>query len=1051
MRYTSKARQNEYEHLKLLRQQRIINTSAFAAAKAKIDKRETASVAKATAKAEEKRLIKEGVALMKKIEREAKNEFLVTMNATKSSSIQQLRGKNNKRLKNPRILRRIPDSTFTQSFKIVRQPGESMKALNARAQAMIKERIRQLNTHMYDVEGAGDAATDTIHMYNNAGHSLSRVGGGGISGLLMSRAKPYNYEFSDYASIVDDGNCVPESLHKLYPKYSVEDIMESMGGAGPKTCEQVLEWCKKRDITCLGTDDSFNILVEYRSRNRNSKPLYFVNKDNHFYLMDKERGVSLSSSRANSFTKKESVSKKAKVEQTVVIGHVDFTASNKHFIVECASTLKETLYEYINQTRSIPLVQFSALNNKTVFIKSYMFGENNKVSISKNYDVVKSLAKAVKTDTMSMLSVVESIKQSLGLELPKSFMNNTVFNIFREWKSRQHYANLMKPEDWERVPGIEQTWDANKQYTSALMYMPCDWLIFNMFSLPAPYSGGVKDAMYYIETRNTMPCKGNGWYSRIILEWLIKNAKPTSYKVKYEIVAETTLKRDTFVPFVKKAVQLCPDKFKYITNTLCGSLNTHSVKIAKGHVSANKNSELGRCMSSDAHFLQLTEDVFASATIDVKYHADNNMPMYSQILDYGAVKLADAILHLKGRGCVIRGYNTDSVTFKHTDLLDIDLPTSKIGGWKAEDPKPYAHQANPPMRCDTYVFVKPEWKTSMTEDDFADTNAMVEHIVTKNASLSIDGAAGFGKSYLLDKFIAKVGAENCCVLGFTNISANNIGGKTFHNTFKIEVGSGMEKYDPKSILSGKKWLIIDEKSQVPAALYRICQTAREMEIPVIMAGDFMQITPVGECGVNVNNDSFIKLICENLLTLTKYKRGDLELLNALNSVRDRSPTLDFDEGEKGQLHFCFTKAKRNFINVREMAKHAGIDMPKNPNISKIYVGLPLRSSETKENGDWLNNERWVITDIYRDDYSYSVTVKSVGRNITHTVSAEVLIESFVPGYAMTIHSSQGLTIAEDYTVWLETQTAFSDDEKWRLIYTALSRATTKKQIGLMMV
>ena len=1055
MAYTSNERRLAVEYLRLLKRQRAITTAEYNRRKAIIDRREAKAVAAANARAvrqaearEEKRLAAEGASMMRKMLRDSKNEYLVTINTTKSSSVRQLRGKNNKKLKNPVILRRIPDSEFSKSVKVVRRPGESMKQFKKRIDDLVKEEVRQLNANMYDVEGAGDATTDTMIVYTSTSHSIQQTG---VSTRGMTRAKPYAYEFEAYASIVDDGNCVPESLHKLYPKYDLNDIVKSMGGEGPKTCEQVLEWCKKRDITCLGTDDEFNVLVEYRSRNRNHKPLYFVEKDNHFYLMDKVQGMSLSNSRANSFTVKKS--EKAPVVQEVVMveeaDEVLYKEANKHYIVKSAGILKIVLHDYIQTTHSIPQVHFACLNSRTVFINSFNFGNNCKVSISKNYEVVKSLAGAVKSDKMTMLSIVETIKKSLDISIPKSCMNSTVFSIFREWKSRQHYANLMKPEDWERVPGIEQTWDANKQYTSALMNMPCDWMVFNMFSLPAPYSGGVKNAMYYIETRNAMPCRGNGWYSRLILEWLINNAEADSYKVKYEIVAESTVKRDIFVPFVKKAMTLCPTKFKFITNTLCGSLNTHSVKVAKGHISANKNQEIGRCMSSDAHFLQLTEEVFASASINVKYEAENNMPMYSQIIDYGAIKLADAIKHLKAKGCAIRGYNTDSVTFKHSTVLDIDLPTSKIGGWKAENVKPYAHQANPIVRADRYVFKKPSWLTTMTEDDFEDVDKIVDHIVSKNESLSIDGAAGYGKSYLLDKFIERVGADACCVLGFTNISANNIGGKTFHNTFKIEVATGAAKYDPRTILKDKKWLIIDEKSQVPTALYRICQIANEMNIPVIMAGDFMQITPVGESGVNSMNDSYIKLICKNLLTLTKYKRGDMELLKALISVRDRIPILDFDQEEKGQLHFCFTKAKRDFINVREMSKRTGIDMPKNSSISKIYVGLPLRSSETKENGDWLNNERWVISDITREDYEYSVTVSN--ERMRHTVNLDVLLESFVPGYAMTIHSSQGLTITEDYTVWLETQTAFSDDEKWRLIYTALSRATSKKQIGLMMV
>ena len=1000
---------------------------------------------RARQRAEEKQLEKEGTKLIKKLlkeqEREAreakKREVLVTVTADKDVRVTTRRGKNNKRLKNPTVKEFVQEGAFTTSFKLSRNKGETAKAFKLRIEEATKAHIDNLNKNMYDVEGGGDGggATDTYVQYGNASTSVS-AGGGGWQG--MDRAKPYNYEFQQYASIVDNGNCVPASLAKLYPKYTLERIENEMGGAGTKTCEQVLEWCKLHDITCIGCDDKFNVLVEYYARNRNHKPLYFVEKDNHFYLMDKSKGVSIANSRANSH--KVAKKEEEKIVYTVVVAetvdNINFDAENTHFVVNSATDVKTALFNYIQARRSVPVVQFSALNKSTVFIKSFKFGKKSKITIDKNYKLLADLNDKLKCDAKSLRGIVEHLMKDTPI--PTSFMNKIVMDIFIDWKQRQHYAHLMSPKDWAKVPGVEQTWDANKQYTNALINMPCDWLTFNMFALPEPYSGGVKDAYYYIETANVMPCKGNGWYSRIILQWLIDNNE--EFEVKYEIIG-TPVNRDIFKPIVEKAVKLT-DKFKYITNTLCGSLNTHSIKTARGNISANKNEIVGRCMSTDAHLVQLSEEVFACASIEVQIKNDNNMPMYAQVLDFASIQLADAIKHLKAKGCIIRGYNTDSITFKSPEPLEIDLSTAKIGGWKNEEPKPFEYELEPVCLTKTYTFVEPSWTTELTEDQLGDADAIVDHIITKNESLSLDGQAGFGKSYLLDKLIAKVGPETCLVLGYTNISANNIGGKTFHNTFKIDIVTGLEKFDVKTVLKDKKWLIIDEKSQVPSELYRVCQTAEMMGIPTIMAGDFAQILPVGDTS---KADRYIKLICKNLITLTKYKRGDTELLGHLLDVRNRVRVAGFDTVEKGQLHFCFTKKKRDFINEREMrkVKTGYMNMPKNANLPKVYPGMPLRACETKQNGDWLNNERWTVVRLYDD----AVLIKNSEKNLT--VPINVLIENFVPGYAMTIHSSQGLTISEPYTVWVETYHAFSDDDVWRLIYTALSRATTKSQIGIM--
>jgi hypothetical protein len=56
------------------------------------------------------------------------------------------------------------------------------------------------------------------------------------------------------------------------------------------------------------------------------------------------------------------------------------------------------------------------------------------------------------------------------------------------------------PVAWNKVKGVEQTWDMNKQYTSILRNASTNWMLFGMHSLPVPYSGIVSDAYYYIET-----------------------------------------------------------------------------------------------------------------------------------------------------------------------------------------------------------------------------------------------------------------------------------------------------------------------------------------------------------------------------------------------------------------------------------------------------------------------------------------------------------------------------------------------------------------------
>jgi ATP-dependent exoDNAse (exonuclease V) alpha subunit len=262
--------------------------------------------------------------------------------------------------------------------------------------------------------------------------------------------------------------------------------------------------------------------------------------------------------------------------------------------------------------------------------------------------------------------------------------------------------------------------------------------------------------------------------------------------------------------------------------------------------------------------------------------------------------------------------------------------------------------------------------------------------------------------------IERKGIENCCVLAYTNIAANNVGGSTFHKTFKISIEDYKGAISTKDLLKDKTLLIIDEISQVPSKMYKMLEEAKALGIQILIFGDLKQILPIGELGDGLN---MIKILCENRLTMTKYKRGDAKLLEALNAVRDRT-AIPFDECEKGSLHFCFTKAMRDRINAREISKvkTGYYTLVENDNLSRVFVGMPLRSNITKADGSLLNGERWRIDSIRDEIVSMSSLIRP---DVRYEVSLSEIHKCFMPGYAMTIHSSQGLTINEDYSVHIE--------------------------------
>lgn len=1018
-------RKEEWRQFTQMRRNRVITVEQYNAIKTDLERREAkAQKIRATAQAKrdaKKKERKAEKAFQREQDKAAKvkeaKTAVVSFDLYKTTKVYAKVEQGKKKKKVYQFQRDYTSLAAEQTTHIMeRFAGESMKKFKARAQKEIEAIIADKNASMRMGSADGEGETWTSF---SAGNMKIRVGGGEWQG--MTREAPYTLEGLDFTSIANDGNCVPESLATMYPKWSLEKIMKELG-PGPHYPEQVLAWCQKKDITCLGCDAEFSILVQYVSRNSNHKCCYFVCHDNHFYMMKNAKGVSIMNSRVGS--RKPQKEETEKIERAIVVSdELDLTMENTLQIVSSGNVIRKLLSEYIALTHSIPQHTLEAADRDSLSVKSFAF-KGNLIKVVRFHSLLQEVNTAWEKSYKSIFELVAELLSTTE----KSCMNPVVM---KTWKPRQHFAHLYTPEEWEAVPGVEQTWDANKQYSSALANMPCGWLVIPMSSFPRPYSGGVKDAIYYIETKNTMPCKGNGFYTRLELEYLRKHS--IQHTVVYEILGKV-LPKEHFHPIVEKAMKF--DGFKHILNTLCGTLGKTEKYHVKGRVGINEAEAVQRCMETGGLLFDLNEEITLCANITVETLHNNNLPMYMQIHGYAAVKLAEMIQHLQSKGAVIRGYNTDSITFKMPTLIPIDVSTAPLGGWKNEVSQPFPDCREPMCRTDQYVLEPVEWAEQKTEDEFASWDEMLEWVMN-GENVCIQGGPGFGKSTLLKQIQEKA---DCIVMAPTNNAALNIGGHTMHHTYKI-AATGEVRYNQNAVLGDKTHELLDEVSMVGAKYYVLFQNPKTVKIA---AGDFDQLLPVGETDAE-GLEKLAAYIFKRKLTLTKYKRGDSQLLEAITKVRLRQ-AVEFPTGERGQLHLCMTNKQRMMINAREMAKEKSyMTMPKNDNIYRAYAGMPVISKATPDNGRYVNNQRWWVKEISKNlDW---ITL----RNDTEiTIPIKSFIADFLPGYAITIHASQSLTLSEPYTVWITKYSAFSEDEWWRLVLVGVSRATSLEQVGVVM-
>lgn len=194
----------------------------------------------------------------------------------------------------------------------------------------------------------------------------------------------------------------------------------------------------------------------------------------------------------------------------------------------------------------------------------------------------------------------------------------------------------------------------------------------------------------------------------------------------------------------------------------------------------------------------------------------------------------------------------------------------------------------------------------------------------KNVFLT--GAAGTGKSYLLNEFINIIGRNNCVILGTTGISAIKMGGSTIHRFFDIPCGvlnRSIQIYEDKDASIGVfmrnanalgfvKALIIDEISMCRcdvfnyiASIVNYVRKNLNPDLKLILCGDFYQLPPVvgnrekavfsklysnNTEGWAFKSEKWKNLGIKNIYLTEVIRQKDRDFVRALTSIRNGDTT-----------------------------------------------------------------------------------------------------------------------------------------------------------------
>ena len=257
-------------------------------------------------------------------------------------------------------------------------------------------------------------------------------------------------------------------------------------------------------------------------------------------------------------------------------------------------------------------------------------------------------------------------------------------------------------------------------------------------------------------------------------------------------------------------------------------------------------------------------------------------------------------------------------------------------------------------------------------------------ILLSGRSALLTGAAGTGKTYLLNTFIAQARkrGKKVSVTATTGLAATHLGGNTIHSWSGIGVSDHLpnnffERLSKtrRDVISKTDVLIIDEISMLHDfrldMIDKVLRTVRENDQPfggiqLVMSGDFFQLPPVNRPneqggGFVVYSDAWQELQPAVLYLERQYRQNDEQLLEILTALRTGDvrrhhveallarTEIEPPDGDITELHTVNVDV--DDINIQKLVELPGEERSYQQTTtgSKIYVENLQRSVLAPEN------------------------------------------------------------------------------------------------------